>query len=127
MPRKRTYHTIMPGAVTKNGKAIAMFGVMGGYMQPQGHVQVISRMIDENCSPQSALDAWRWRWNEGRGIWVEDEMPPNLVEELRTMGHEISVVPGSAAFGCGQIIMKDENGVLAGGSDPRADGLAIGL
>jgi gamma-glutamyltranspeptidase / glutathione hydrolase len=126
-PCKRTYHTIIPGAVTKDGKALAVFGVMGGYMQPQGHIQVISRLIDEGCDPQTALDAWRWRWNEGRGISVEDEMPLHLVEKLEAMGHEISVVPKSEAFGCGQIIMKAKNGVLSGGSDPRADGLVIGI
>ncbi len=121
-PKKRTYHTIIPGFITKNNTPLGPFGVMGGYMQPQGHLQVIMNMIDFHLNPQAALDAPRWQWKTDKIIEVEKEMSPQIIEGLYRMGHEILVSPTSTTFGRGQIILRNQiNGTLIGGTEKRTD------
>jgi gamma-glutamyltranspeptidase/glutathione hydrolase len=130
-PNKRPYHTIIPGMTTMDGELYAPFGVMGGFMQPQGHTQVIVNMIDYGMNPQEDLDAGRFCILDGQSggkVHIEDEISVKVMSELTGMGHE--VVPSSGwrrgYFGKGQIIHRNPaTGVLTGGSDPRADGCAI--
>lgn len=122
-PGKKTYHTIIPGFLTKGNKAIGPFGVMGGYMQPQGHLQVVMNLIDWQLNPQAALDAPRWQWIEGKKLLVEHHFPNHLAQQLVRKGHQIQVSLDSGTFGRGQIILRDpETGVLIGGTEPRTDG-----
>jgi len=128
VPGKRTYHTIMPGFLTKNGQAVGPFGVMGGYMQLQGHLQVVTNLIDFNLNPQATLDAPRWQWLEDKKVLVEKSLSQPLAEALQRRGHEISVDLSGGAFGRGQIILRNpETGVLVGGTEPRADGSVVGF
>jgi gamma-glutamyltranspeptidase/glutathione hydrolase len=128
-PGKRPYHTIIPAMATKDGALWACFGVMGGFMQPQGHFQVISAMVDDDLNPQEALNRPRWMLEGGRGdsaLWLEEGIPVQTMARLADMGHRVRPVSGymRGAFGDGQIIRRDaETGVLYGGSDPRKDGL----
>ncbi|WAA12013.1 gamma-glutamyltransferase family protein [Fervidibacillus halotolerans] len=121
-PGKRTYHTIIPGFITKGKAAIGPFGVMGGYMQPQGHMQVVMNMIDFHLNPQAALDAPRWQWIEGKRVIVEPNFPNHIAQGLARKGHEIQVSLDHGAFGRGQIIWRDpKTGVLIGGTEKRTD------
>ncbi|MCL2376406.1 MAG: gamma-glutamyltransferase family protein [Defluviitaleaceae bacterium] len=120
---KRTYHTIIPGFVTKNGHAVGPFGVMGGYMQPQGHVQVVMNSIDFGLNPQMALDAPRWQWISDKMFHVEHGFPRHIAAELANLGHQIQMPLDSGGFGRGQIIWRNpDTGVLAGGTESRCDG-----
>lgn len=121
-PGKKPYHTIIPGFLTKDGQPIGPFGVMGGFMQPQGHLQVICNTIDFHLNPQAALDAPRWQWMEGKTVEFEHANPAHIVEGLARRGHAVRWAVGSGGFGRGQIIWRRPNGVLAGGTEPRADG-----
>lgn len=121
-PHKKPYHTIIPGFLTKDGKPVGPFGVMGAYMQPQGHVQVIMNTVDFLLNPQAALDAPRWQWIEGKEIWLEESVAPEIAAELRRKGHDVRVLADDTTFGRGEIIWRDDNGVLAGATEPRADG-----
>ncbi len=121
-PGKKTYHTIIPGFITKEDKPIGPFGVMGGFMQPQGHVQVVMNMLDFGLNPQSALDAPRWQWMEGKKIKVEQNFPKHIAEALERKGHVIEGALDSGGFGRGQIIWRTDNGVLMGATEPRTDG-----
>ena len=127
-PGKRPYHTIIPGMALKDGALWASFGVMGDFMQPQGHVQVISAMVDDALNPQMALDRPRWRLAAGTAdspLHLEEGIPVSVMSALADMGHPVRPVSGLARgiFGDGQIIRRDaETGVLFGGSDPRKDG-----
>ncbi|MFC4410566.1 gamma-glutamyltransferase family protein [Chungangia koreensis] len=122
-PGKRTYHTIIPGFLSKDGEAVGPFGVMGGYMQPQGHFQVVANTVDFLLNPQAALDMPRWQWMKGRTVHVEPEFPNYLVQGLVRKGHEIVVANDGGSFGRGQIIWRDpETGVLRGGTESRTDG-----
>ncbi|MDQ7971709.1 MAG: gamma-glutamyltransferase family protein [Rhodocyclaceae bacterium] len=133
-PGKRPFHTIIPGFLTKKGQPIMSFGVMGGNMQPQGHLQTLVRMLDYGQNPQAACDAPRWRFNAGRAINVEGAMNPATVQGLKDLGHEVEVINDSYQdFGAGQFIWRvgeekgkpsEEGYVIA--SDPRRDGLAAG-
>jgi gamma-glutamyltranspeptidase/glutathione hydrolase len=125
-PKKRPYQTIIPGFVTKDGKPVMSFGVMGGTMQPQGHAQVMVRIADYGQNPQTACDGPRFRWVQGMDVSVEDNFPPKVVEELRARGHRIVTVDDYNQFGSGQMIWKLEGGYLAA-SDPRRDGQAAGF
>jgi gamma-glutamyltranspeptidase/glutathione hydrolase len=133
--RKRPYHTIIPGMITResDGNLYAPFGVMGGFMQPQGHVQVVVGLIEDELDPQAALDRPRFCLsdaNPASRVELEDGIPQATMDELAQMGHTIVPVAGyaRATFGRGQIIVRDpETGVLCGGSDPRADGCAMGF
>jgi gamma-glutamyltranspeptidase/glutathione hydrolase len=134
-PGKRPYHTIIPAMATRegDGSLFASFGVMGGFMQPQGHLQVFSALVDDGLEPQSALDQPRFCIESGEaGGWVglEDGLPDRTIEGLFELGHSIRLVTGyeRALFGRGQVVLRDpESGVLTGGSDPRADGCAMPL
>ena len=133
-PGKRPYHTIIPAMVTRvsDNSLYASYGVMGGFMQPQGHVQVLSALKDGRLNPQSALDLPRFCLDadsNGGKVDIEEGMPTATVNALREMGHPLNEVSGyeRAVFGRGQVILRDEAGVLCGGSDPRADGYAGSL
>lgn len=121
-PGKRTYHTIIPGFLTRDGQPVGPFGVMGGFMQPQGHLQVVMNAIDFDLNPQAALDAPRWQWVEGKTVWVERHFPGHIGDALARMGHDIQWSTNTGSFGRGQIIWRSEHGVLVGGTEPRADG-----
>lgn len=128
-PRKRPYHTIIPGFLTRinadgSDSPAAAMGVMGGFMQPQGHVQVVSHMLDHMLSPQAALDMPRWQWMESTMIRMEPQMPAPAVEGLRALGHHIDIAEkADVAFGRGQIIaVSEDRASYTGGSDFRADG-----
>lgn len=120
-PGKRTYHTIIPGFLTKDGKAVGPFGVMGGYMQPQGHVQVVMNMVDFHMNPQMALDAKRWQWIKDKKFTVEPGFDNAIVQKLISMGHEVEYANNSTSFGRGQIIVRLDNGVLVSGCESRTD------
>ena len=122
MPHKKTYHTIIPGFLTKNNKALGPFGVMGGFMQPQGHVQVIMNIIDFGMNPQEALDAPRWQWIKGKTVEVESGVPQHIINDLLGRGHDIKIQPNESGFGRGQIIFRTEEGTLCGGTEHRCDG-----
>ncbi len=122
-PRKKPYHTIIPGFLTRGDEAIGPFGVMGGFMQPQGHMQVIMNAIDFKLNPQAALDAPRWQWIKGKTVWVESSVHNTLIQALIDKGHDIQIQKSSASFGRGQIIWRNpKTGVYVGGTEARADG-----
>lgn len=121
-PGKRTYHTIIPGFLTKDNQPLGPFGVMGAFMQPQGHVQVIMNTIDFALNPQAALDAPRWQWKQGKEVEIEDSVSENIARSLIQMGHEIKRSSDQDGFGRGQIIWRKDDGVLTGGTEPRTDG-----
>ena len=120
-PGKRTYHTIMPGFLMRDGEPVGPFGVMGGIMQPQGHVQVVTNLIDFSMDPQQALDAPRWQWMRDNRVTVETRFDPHLAEALQRRGHNISVDLSTPSFGRGQMIVRLDNGVLVGGTESRTD------
>lgn len=133
-PRKRPYHTIIPGMLTReaDGSLYGPFGVMGGFMQPQGHLLVASALADDGLDPQRALDRPRFCINSGTAdgeVALEQGLPEATAAELEARGHAVSRVSGFARvqFGRGQVIRRDPNGALWGGSDPRADGCAMPL
>jgi gamma-glutamyltranspeptidase / glutathione hydrolase len=130
-PRKRPFHTIIPAFLMRDGEPQMSFGVMGGNMQPQGHLQTLVRMLDYHQSPQAACDAPRWRFNQGLSINAEASMRPDTVAGLRALGHEIEQIDDSYQdFGAGQFIWRqgdpDVEGYVAA-SDPRRDGAAVGF
>ena len=150
-PGKRPYHTIIPGMLTVDSEQLsgsndqvkvssttihhtlyAPFGVMGGFMQPQGHVQVVVGLAEDGLDPQAVLDRPRFCIDDGTAggvVSLEEGMPEETIAGLSAMGHPVRVVRGyaRALFGRGQVIRRDpESGVLCGGSDPRADGCAMG-
>ncbi len=141
-PGKRPYHTIIPALATRAGNSpgakpgeelFACFGVMGGFMQPQGHVQVVVALVDDMLDPQAALDRPRFCVTDQDGggmggrVALEDGIPPETLAALAQMGHPVYAVAGMSRslFGRGQIIYRSPEGVLIAGSDPRADGLAM--
>ena len=130
-PGKRPFHTIIPAFLTKDGKPVMSYGVMGANMQPQGHMQTLVRMLDYGQSPQAACDAPRWRYNAGFEINVEAGMNPATVQALAQRGHCMEVINDSYQdFGAGQFIWlagdpKVEGYVAA--SDARRDGQAVGF
>jgi gamma-glutamyltranspeptidase / glutathione hydrolase len=137
---KRPFHTIIPALITQEGELFACFGVMGGLMQPQGHIQVLSNMVDLGHSPQQALDMPRFCINvlpeggvgaddPGGQVSIEKGFDFETLAELRRMGHRVTPISGQQRliFGGGQIIVRDpQTGILTGGSDPRKDGCALG-
>ena len=130
-PNKKPYHTIIPGMATKNGELYLSFGVMGGFQQPQGHLQTLVNMIDFDLDPQKALDALRFRIDvEGDGtVHLEEGVNSELVHELTKKGHKVNIVTGydRVSFGGGQIISREySSNLLMGGTEPRKDGVAVG-
>ena len=127
-PRKLPFHTLIPGMVTKNGDLFASYGVMGAMQQAQGHLQVLTNMIDFGLSPQEALDVPRFSVRLGLGIAVETTADRDVISDLSNRGHRIiPMAPHGILFGAGQVITRDAvSGVLTGGSEPRADGYAAG-
>lgn len=126
-PGKRPFHTIIPGfALDGQGQALAAFGVMGGPMQAQGHTQMMLRLLAFGQNPQTAADAPRWRVEAGRKVAVEPGFGSELIDGLRSLGHDVVVEPPDAvfAFGGAQIIQRLGAGYIAG-SDPRKDGQAV--
>ena len=132
-PGKRPFHTIIPALLCEEGEFRATWGVMGGAMQPQGHLQVACNLIDSGLNPQAALDAPRFRWLGKNHIALESSrLPDAVVADLEGRGHRI--IPEDDFFeiqgghwGGGQMVYRDEDDVLIGGSDPRRDGQAVGL
>ncbi len=130
-PRKRPYHTIIPAMATRaDGSLYACFGVMGGFMQPQGHLQVFSALVDNALNPQAALDLPRFCIQDGTSggqVAIEEGISPATIARLSEMGHSLTRVNGfeRGLFGRGQIIQRDPGGVYWAGSDPRADGCAM--
>ena len=129
-PRKRPFHTIIPGFLTKDGLPQMSFGVMGGNMQPQGHLQTLVRMLLYRQQPQAACDAPRWRFNQGLSINVEATMPSATTLKLHELDHQIEVIHDSYQdFGAGQFIWRLGDPAVEGyvaASDPRRDGQAAG-
>nr|WP_230414949.1 gamma-glutamyltransferase family protein [Micromonospora tarapacensis] len=126
-PAKRPYHTIIPGFLSRDGAPVGPFGVMGGHMQPQGHVQLISATVDAGLDPQAALDAPRWYWHTGRSLLVEEHLAAGpggaaLVADLRARGHRVTVAPEPSVFGYGQAIWRRAEGGYVVGSESRVDG-----
>ena len=119
---KKSYHTIIPGFLLKDGEAVGPFGVMGAFMQPQGHVEVLVNTIDYHMNPQEALDAPRVQWIGDKHIQLEREAGPEIAAQLAAMGHEVEVIDDRINMGRGQIIWRTENGLLIGGTEPRCDG-----
>ncbi len=127
-PGKRPYHTIIPALALKHGRLWMSFGVMGGFLQPQGHVQVACNMIDFGMNPQQALDAPRVVWHDAARVDLEDGIPAEVRSALAAMGHDLMAKDDpSRTYGGGQIVAIDEeSGALLGGTEPRKDGCAIG-
>ena len=126
-PRRRPFHTIIPGfAMTHAGAPLLSFGVMGGPMQAQGHVQMAMRVLGYGQNPQAAADAPRWRVVDGRKVAVEPELGEGVIQALRDRGHDVVVEEPEAvfAFGGAQLVLRTEDGCIAG-SDPRKDGQAV--
>ena len=128
-PGKRAYQTIIPALATRDDELWLSFGLVGGYMQPQGHVQLINNLVDFDMDVQAALDAPRFRLQPDASVTMENGHDPVVVSELVARGHTLTPgVAESLTFGGGQIIAIDlESGALLGGSEPRKDGCAIGF
>lgn len=128
---KRPYHTIMPGMATRHEDFWLSFGVMGAYQQPQGHLQVLSNLIDYTMPPQAALDALRFSIDlDSCVVRLEHGVDAKIVNELQKYGHQVKVLEGyeRVSFGGGQVIARNpDTGVLWGGSEPRKDGAAVGF
>ncbi|MBP5737265.1 MAG: gamma-glutamyltransferase family protein [Acidaminococcaceae bacterium] len=122
-PGKKPYHTIIPGFLLKDGEPVGPFGVMGGFMQPQGQVQVVNNLVDFGLNPQEALDAPRWQWTGGKTVEVEASFDKAIVEDLKQRGHDIKVMEEFTSFGRGQIIVRQPDGVYAAATEPRTDGV----
>jgi gamma-glutamyltranspeptidase / glutathione hydrolase len=124
---KRPFHTIIPAFLTEGGTARCAFGVMGGPMQPQGHVQMVLRLVDHGQNPQAASDAPRWRVLGGRQVALEAGLPAATVQGLADLGHDVRVASSDQEFGFGgaQLVWRAAGGYVAG-SDHRKDGQAVG-
>jgi gamma-glutamyltranspeptidase/glutathione hydrolase len=127
---KRPYHTIIPAFMTRKTDAgeepVMAFGVMGGFMQPQGHLQVASRFVDFAQNPQAALDAPRWQVKTNKTVWIEPGFAPAVYEDLTRRGHELVRQPRTIEFGSGQAILRLKD-CYAAASDCRHDGQAVGF
>jgi gamma-glutamyltranspeptidase/glutathione hydrolase len=121
-PNKKPYHTIIPGFLMKEKKPVGPFGIMGGFMQPQAHVQVMMNCLDYNMNPQAAIDAARWIWMQDKDVRLERNFDQYSADRLEDKGHNIFYDKDALLFGRGQIIWRDENGILIGGTDSRTDG-----
>ena len=128
-PGKRPFHTIIPGFAMKNGAPLMAFGMMGGPIQAQGHMQLLLRTQLWDQDPQTAADAPRWRAIEGLAVACEPSMPADLLDGLKALGHAIQIEAPDNAFGFGgaQLVQRNAAGGYAAGSDPRKDGQAAGF
>lgn len=127
-PSKRPYHTIIPGFITKDGAAWSSFGVMGGFMQPQGHLQVGLNMVQFGMDPQTALDAPRFQWIKEKEVALETAVDPAIRQALERRGHQLFPTNQRMHYGGGQAIVRlSENDIYVGGSEPRNDGTAVGF
>lgn len=128
-PSKRPFHTIIPGFLMGPDGPLMSFGVMGGPMQAQGHMQMVLRTQLWGQDVQMAVDAPRWRVTEGLGVACETTMAADTLDVLRDLGHELLMEEPDTAFGFGgaQLVHRLEDGGYAGGSDPRKDGMAVGF
>jgi gamma-glutamyltranspeptidase/glutathione hydrolase len=131
---KRTIHTLMPGMLLKDGRLLGPIGTQGGDAQAQVHLQLITNLVDFGMDPQEAIEAPRWVAGGGEGsdprlVGLESRLGVDAAEALRRRGHAVSITdPWNIHFGHAQLILRDEeSGVLRGGADPRADGIAIGF
>ena len=120
-PGRKPYHTIIPGFITRGNEPVGPFGVMGAFMQPQGHLQMVANMVDFELNPQEALDAPRWQWLEGRKVGLEQGVENHIIKELASMGHEVHADYDQTSYGRGQMIIRG-GGALIGATEPRADG-----
>ena len=127
-PGKRPFHTIIPGMLLRDGALLGPFGVMGAHMQAQGHLQVVSAMVDRGFDPQQALNAPRFRCDPSAGGWVLALEPGlwGLADDLARRGHDVRRDSDAGGFGGGQIIRCCDDR-LVGGSEPRKDGYAAGF
>lgn len=123
-PGKRSFHTIIPGFITQDSKPLGPFGVMGGPIQPQGHLQVIVNLADYDMNPQAALDAYRWKFIHGNLVHLEENVSRDIALNLSERGHDIQIISDRGDFGKGQIILRQDN-VLVAASESRGDGLAL--
>ena len=124
---KRSFHTIIPGFITRNNngekQAVGPFGVMGAYMQPQGQLQVLMNMLDFELSPQQSLDQPRWQWFGGKRIGIEKEFGTQVFDGLKALGHDVHWAEDATIYGRGQIVCKSKDkSDYFGGSEPRCDG-----
>jgi gamma-glutamyltranspeptidase/glutathione hydrolase len=125
-PRKRPFHTIIPGFLTRNAEPVMSFGVMGGNMQPQGHIQMVIRLVDYNQNPQACADAPRWYVGEDMSVSLEEAVPGAVKEELARRGHHVIPMDRPMfGFGGAQLIHRLDDGYCAA-TDPRKDGCAVG-
>jgi gamma-glutamyltranspeptidase/glutathione hydrolase len=122
---KRPFHTIIPGFLTAGGQPLASFGLMGGPMQPQGHLQLVLRLLAWGQNPQSASDAPRWQVTDGLGVALEAGFPAATLDGLRTRGHELDVANQDWAFGGAQLLVRLADGGYMAASDHRKDGQAV--
>jgi gamma-glutamyltranspeptidase/glutathione hydrolase len=127
-PGKRPFHTIIPGFLTRGGAPLMSFGLMGGSMQAQGHLQVTARIADHGQNPQAASDAPRWRvMDDNHGVTVEWNFPKEAIDGLIARGHPVKVAQRfDTEFGCAQMAMKTAHGYIAA-SDHRKDGYPVGF
>ena len=123
-PGKRPFHTIIPGFLTREGKPLGPFGVMGGFMQPQGHVQAVVGLADFGLNPQAALDRPRWQVVPGDEVLLEPGIPQATALFLKDLGHRVRYEAEYGLFGRGQAVFRLGE-ALVGASDPRAEGLAL--
>lgn len=123
-PRKRPLHTIIPGMLSRNGRTVMSFGVMGGQFQSTGHAQIMSNILDRGDNPQAASDRPRSFYVDG-GLSLEPTVDAGIADDLKRRGHRV-VIAEEPLGGCQAIWIDEESGVLLGGSDHRKDGLALG-
>ena len=127
-PHKRPYNTIIPGMATINDELHLSYGVMGAFMQPQGHLQLISNMVDHDMNPQQAINALRFMVGNDT-VLLEEGVNPAVAKDLRSRGHNVGQITGydRVSIGGAQMIQRNpDTGVLIGASEPRKDGCAIG-
>lgn len=125
-PGKRPFHTIIPGLVSETGEPRLSFGVMGGHMQHQGHVQMVTRIFDYGQNPQAASDAPRWQVFPDFTIGLEAGMDAGIAQGLEARGHRVRAGLGAELFGGAQLILRAQSGYI-GASDHRKEGLAVGF
>jgi len=125
-PGKRPFHTIIPGFVTRDGAPLMSFGVMGGHMQHQGHVQMVTRMFDHGQNPQAASDAPRWHVHPDFSVSLEAGYADGVAAALQRWGHRVLPAQAESTYGGAQLILRTPHGYV-GGSDHRKEGLVAGF